>query len=193
MRRKRKAIESEQIHPVAIFERDVELAWQAGIIDGEGTITISKQIRKERASPSFRPFIVVTNTNINIVSPFSTMWGGPIYRNVDARTEKKWSDSFDWYCPQGKVVEFLTSIIPYLRGKSKQAELVIEFMNSAKSFPRRKGSFIGKHRGGSAPLGEEEILHRDRLKKDIQMLNAKSKIYRSSMNGGDALCNQQID
>lgn len=176
-----------------MFEHDKELAWQAGIIDGEGTITISKQIRKDRASPAFRPFIVVTNTDISLVSPFATMWGGSVYRTVDARTEKKWSDHYDWYCPQGTVVEFLTAIIPYLRGKSKQAKLVIEFMNSAKCFPRYKGSFIGKNRGGSAPLGEKEILHRDRLKNDIQMLNSKSKIHRSAMNGGDALCNQQID
>lgn len=175
----------------AFFPLHRELAWQAGIMDGEGTITITRQIRKDRASPSFRPFVTVTNTNIDLIAPFVQKWGGCVYRSVDLRTEKKWSDSFSWYCPHTVVPIFLTSIMPYLRGKRKQAELVLEFLRTAKKFPRYIGSFTGKKRGGSAPLGDAEIKHRAKLMRAIQALNAKSKVCRAVVMGGDAKCDQQ--
>lgn len=51
-----------------------ELAWQAGMVDGEGTVTIERQIRKDRPSPAFRPMINITNTNRNLVTPFKAVW-----------------------------------------------------------------------------------------------------------------------
>ena len=59
---------------------DVELAWQAGIIDGEGTVTLAKQMRKGRPSPAYRPMVTVTNTNPALVMPFVDAWGGGMYR-----------------------------------------------------------------------------------------------------------------
>ena len=162
-----------------LFDMRQELAWQAALMDGEGTITICCQIRKGRPSPAFRPHVTITNTNPDLVSPFQTMWGGNAYRSVDSRTDKQWSDSFDWYCKQTTIVEFLTALMPYLRAKRKQAELVLEFIKTRHDFPR---AFVGKggksSLRGSAPLGKAEIAHRKKLQREIQLLNAKSRVYR---------------
>lgn len=155
-----------------------ELAWQAGIIDGEGTVTLSRQIRKGRPSPAFRPMVTVTNTNPDIVMPFVEMWGGAMYKRPDKRKAKKWADSWTWYCPRSSVIEFLKSIRPHLRAKHKQADYLIDFMLHCKSFPRSKGSAMGGKRGGSKPLGIEEIFYRESVWNGVRMLNAKGQFSR---------------
>jgi hypothetical protein len=185
----RKYKQREPIHlpPCALFQKDKELAWQGAFMDGEGTITVSCQIRKDRPSPSYRAYISANNTNQNLIAPFVTMWGGNVYRTVDARTEKRWSDSFDWYCPQLQAAAFLTAIMPYLRGKRRQAELVLKFIAYKGTFKREFTGKGGKNAlRGSKPLGRQEITFRESLKREIQMLNAKSKVYRLSLKGGDA-------
>ncbi len=163
---------------VPLFPDERELPWQAGIIDGEGTITITRQQRKNRASPAFMCYVTVTNTNPSVVAPFVQRWGGKAYRTVDKRKEKKWSDSYHWYCPQLQIEPFLGSIRSFLRAKSRQAELVLEFYRTKQSYKRYHGSTRGRTRGGSAPLGLVEIQHREILKHQIQLLNAKSKVAR---------------
>lgn len=157
---------------------EAEYAWQAGIIDGEGTVTISKQIRKGRPSPAFRPMVTVTNTNPRLVRPFVEMWGGEMYSRPDAREHKNWADSWTWYCPQSSVVEFLGAILPYLRAKGPQAEKVIGFMLRCRTFPRVKGNAQPGKRGGSKPLGGEEIIYREGVWNEIRMLNLKGQFSR---------------
>lgn len=155
-----------------------ELAWQAGIMDGEGTITISKQVRKGRPSPAYRPMVTVTNTNPEIVDPFVKTWGGAKYKRPDKRKIKKWAPSWTWYCPRSKVIEFLRAIRPFLRGKGKQADLLMKFLARCRSFPRYKGSMIGSSRGGSKPLGKAEIRFRDGVWCSVRRLNLKGQFAR---------------
>jgi len=162
---------------VPLFPERDELLWQAGIVDGEGSITISRQERKDRVSPSFRAFVSVTNTNPNLVAPFVQRWGGKAYKTRDAREEKKWADSYSWYCPQLKIESFLGAVRWFLRAKREQAEIVLEFYRTKKSFKRHHGSVLGRL-GGSAPLGSAEIAHRERLKRQVQLLNSKGQVAR---------------
>lgn len=155
-----------------------ELVWQAALMDGEGTITISRQERVDRASPAFRACVSVTNTNPILVAPYVQRWGGKAYRTTDKRKKKKWSDSYTWTCPQLSIVGFLSSIRGFLRAKRKNADLVLEFMRGKRAFKRYHGSTRGAHRGGSAPLGKEEIAYRESLKRQVQLLNAKGQVAR---------------
>ena len=157
---------------------DVELAWQAGIIDGEGTVTLAKQMRKGRPSPAYRPMVTVTNTNPALVMPFVDAWGGGMYKRPDKRKSKKWMDSWTWYCPRSVVPEFLRAILPYLRGKRQQAICLIDFTKRCKSFPRVKGNAVLGKSGGSKPLGPEELFYRDGVWDAIRMLNGKGQFAR---------------
>ena len=163
---------------VPMFPDIRELPWQAGIVDGEGTITITRQERATRRSPAFRCCVSVTNTNPCLVAPFAQMWGGNVYHVVDTRKEKKWSDSYSWRCPDSIVVAFLSSICWFLRAKRENAEIVLEFCRTKKAYRRYHGSTRGAGRGGSAPLGQTEIEHRERLKRRVQLLTSKSKVAR---------------
>lgn len=145
---------------------ELEMAWMAGIVDGEGCITISKQRREGRPSLAFRTSITISNTNLKLLEPFVKWWGGGIYSPRQANS--KWRQTFTWHCSNGVAVKFLESIMPYLKGKRRQAELVLEFEHNKKRYKRTV--YRGK---GSAPLSEEETKYRDGLRDEIKKLNAR--------------------
>lgn len=160
---------------------DTELAWQAGIIDGEGCLTMAKQIRRGRPSPAFRVHVTVANTDTRLLDPFVRCWGGRLYQIHEQRRDrlgKKWADAFVWHCPETSLRTFLTAMLPHLRGKARQAELLLNFIEHKKSFPRYKGSQIGSGRGGSLPLGDAEIAYRESVWKQVRILNKKGVFAR---------------
>lgn len=156
----------------AYFDGCCELAWQAGIVDGEGCLTLARQIRRNRPSPAFRVSITIANTNKKLIEPFFNMWGGGIYHTRETRNF--WADAYTWHCPDKKAKEFLLAIFPFLRGKKEQAKLLILFIDNKKMFKRHS---LGQG-FGSAPLGKEEITFREYIWKNIKRLNTKGVFSR---------------
>ncbi|MEM0053705.1 MAG: LAGLIDADG family homing endonuclease [Nitrososphaeria archaeon] len=154
-----------------IMPTETEKAWMAGFLDGEGTFTICKQVRKNRPSPAYRVFISVSNTDKYVLKIFCRYYGGKIYNVHERRKDKrglKWRDAFDWYCPVFTSERFLIDVLPYLRLKYQQAEVLLEFLRTKQAFARKK-----RTSRGSAPLTDEEIAHRERLRLKVQALNKK--------------------
>ncbi len=149
-----------------------DAAWQAGFIDGEGCLTIAKQIRKGRPSPAYRASVTVCNTNQKLLQPF-LKWGGNIYHMREKRN--RWADAYTWHCADKSISAFLGCILPYLKGKRMQAKIILEFIENKKGF-RRHSLGQGK---GSAPLGAEEIKYREKLWLKIKSLNSKGVYARS--------------
>ena len=155
----------------------------AGFTDGEGLVTITRQVRKDRPSPAYRAYACITNTEREVLTTFLRYYGGAIYQRHDKRRDAmgiKWADAFTWYCPISSTRRFLLDIMPYLKLKRKQAELVVEFIENKRAFARGKR----KGRGGSSPLNPEEIEFRERLRNQARLLNRKGKYSRSHGGGG---------
>lgn len=159
---------------------DTDKAWMAGFLDGEGCLTISKQVRKNRPSPAYRAAISVSNTDRRILQPFSKEYGGSIYNVHERRKDKRglnWADAFDWCCPMSSSKRILSDLRPYLRLKSAQADIITDFIE--KKFPR-KSLGVGK---GSSPLSGEEIAYRERLRVSVHSLNKKGQDSRRQGGG----------
>ena len=154
------------------------LAYAAGIVDGEGCLTISKQIRKDRPSPSYRSSVTVSNTNPVLIQFFKDNFGGVFYKHSDERTDKNnknWATAYTWYCSCSNVVEFLESILPYLLIKKGQAEEVINFQKTKSSYPRKS---LGQGKG-SSPLSEREIIAKEAIYLRVKSMNSKGIYARS--------------
>ena len=105
-----------------------ELAYIAGIVDGEGYIGISADHRKRNPGrPCWRLRVAVTNTSEWLVQYLKFSIGGGI---ITLKSDKRPRPCYQWSVDRGRAAEFLKLILPYLRLKRPQAELAIKFQAS---------------------------------------------------------------
>jgi len=109
-------------------EDGLNLAYAAGLFDGEGSIFIGKvKTSRNKSGLLFRLHIEMCNTNEPAVRWMQLYFGGSVYeRYADSDARRTlWS----WQLRGKKALEFLKIISLYLRIKKLQAELAIEFQS----------------------------------------------------------------
>ena len=107
------------------------LAWLAGFIDGDGTITLNKQ-RMSKDRIIYTPLVGVTNTDHSLIEEVAEVLteleiGYYIcqHKTKNGIAKKLFTKGFK------RVKKLLPLIIPELRGKKKQqAVLLLEWINS---------------------------------------------------------------
>jgi hypothetical protein len=104
-----------------INKRTSDIIWQAGIMDGDGTVTITKQTG--RRSPWYRAFVCVVNSNLDILNPFMSRWGGKIHKNKEYE-RKGWKSTYIWVCPTAAIPVFLKTVGQYMKTKKELITLV---------------------------------------------------------------------
>ncbi len=104
---------------------ETQLAYLAGIIDGEGTfyIGITNNGRK------FHCRIYVVNTNYDIIKWLQDTFGGLIYRR-DSKKHPEWKTKYEWVLDKKSIDPICNKLLPYLIIKKKHAEIMIDFRNS---------------------------------------------------------------
>jgi hypothetical protein len=121
----------------------VELAWLAGLIDGEGTIGM---YAIDRNKPSFkckvyiRYQIGIANDDVNIIAEAVRI----IENIIESKVHVEASSSIDrrfihhkidvW--SQRKCAKLLSIVEPYLIGKKAQAQVLLKLLRSHKSHTR---------------------------------------------------------
>lgn len=99
------------------------VAYIAGIIDGEGTITLSK-VRK---SAQFRaPVVSVSSTTLEILEYLKSHFGGSIVKHKVYQKHHK--QSWSWKLDYTRAVKLCEAILPYLLEpeKRRRAMLLID-------------------------------------------------------------------
>lgn len=95
---------------------EVELAYLAGIIDGEGTITLTRGLKSDR----FRALVMsVANTDLSMINYLKDTYGGRTSKR-NRLTATHHMAAFDWRVERRKAVELLEGIYPYLRNEVKR-------------------------------------------------------------------------
>ena len=97
---------------------EVEIGWAAGIIDGEGSVTLDKKGRKETI---FRqPAVTVPSTDKEILDELARFFGGNV-RPLKRRSRMK-KPGWQWkLCGFNSVGPCLTVLEPHLRCPKKRA------------------------------------------------------------------------
>ena len=112
-----------------------ELAYIAGIVDGEGYIGISADHRKRNPGrPCWRLRVAVTNTNEWLVQYLKFSIGGGV---ITLKNSKNPKPCYQWEIKHGKAADFLKLILPYLQLKRPQAEIAIKFQASVTKSTRK--------------------------------------------------------
>lgn len=122
------------------------LPWLAALIDGEGSIYISKHMGP-RGYPRYRPVVVIAaNTDYRLMEAIrSVMREGQIYEHRVSNTRGSYNprkkQQWTYRLNIEQIDRWLPKIRPYLVLKGEQADLLAEVMGlKASRDPRKPGS-----------------------------------------------------
>jgi len=116
-----------------------DIAYTAGIIDGEGYIGI---IKRDKALSGGR-ITYDLRINVTMCNPLIPSWlyanfGGRYYDFQPPSLNRK--HLYEWRLEASNAGEFLKLILPYLKMKRGEAEIAIEFQDTRRvKYCRRKG------------------------------------------------------
>lgn len=140
--------------------QDFALSYLAGIIDGEGTITLERSGNRRLCGVmGLSPRVIITNTNEQIiqycVNLFRLMGVTPYIKTQDVGYKTRRKKCY-WVCVSGlsKCKKVLEPLIRYLVGKETQARLVLDFIKLRGLDSLNKGK----------PYGEEELIILDKIR-----------------------------
>lgn len=153
-----------------------DLAYMAGIIDGEGSICVysffaSPHQRNGKRYLRHSTMLSVSNTSTALMDWIVERFGSKM-RTVK-RTRQDWKQAYHWQVGYARAAEILQAVLPYLVIKRRQAELLIEF--------QELGSFRG---GGETPQHVRE--RRAAIADEIGFLNNRKRgesIYAMEVRG----------
>lgn len=137
---------------------ELDLAYAAGVIDCDGSISI-KTNRSKRRNPSFSAMARVSNTKLSLVQWFRDTFGGSFCRNG----KNNGHPFYQWAIHSQQARQFLNEVLPFLKLKQKQAMIAIEL---------QEGLYISDRKN----LSEEELEKRFALKEAIHKLNRREEV-----------------
>ena len=115
------------------------LAYAAGIVDGEGSIQITRTKRKDSRNGVALEFrVLVGNTKEWLCQWFKMQFGGSV--SFWKPQKANWNPCYVWQVRGDKAVDFLNLILPYLQLKAEQANLGIQFQKEKKN--KTEKSFV---------------------------------------------------
>jgi len=114
-----------------------QYGYLAGIVDGEGTITIcrSEYMNEKKGkyrngqrylTIGFHVKVSVKNTDVRLVKWLKSRFGGEYYKSTAENAN--WKDGYVWHHAAESKQEFLLAILPYLIVKREQALVALEFL-----------------------------------------------------------------
>lgn len=113
--------------------KETELAYLAGIIDGEGTISIHAHTKRHRTKARkgepyriLQPMVQIFNTDLTLIEWLHSRIG---FR-FNGRDRRKARTSYQVAVSGYRTYAILTPMLPYLIAKKSQALLLIEYTES---------------------------------------------------------------
>jgi len=110
---------------------ETDYAYLAGIIDGEGTVTIHRNAAKKkgRIYVWYQPQLTISNTDTSMLRSLQVRFGGHIVK-ANAPANKHWRQAYLLFFRRNEILTLLPKVIPYLTAKRQKAELMLEYMNT---------------------------------------------------------------
>lgn len=99
---------------------EIDLAYLAGIIDGEGCISIVKY-----PWGHFNCRISVVNTDVRLMVWLQESWGGGL--STPRQVKPHWKPTMMWILSGEKAVDLIKELQPYLMLKKEQAEVFLSY------------------------------------------------------------------
>ena len=153
-------LQKRQINACGESFPDTELAYMAGLVDGEGTISVSNSRSKVkgRLYENSDTVLQVYNCHLGALGWIRERFGGYIYKVP--RASAAWKDSYAWKTSHSNACRVLKLILPFLIIKKQQANLLVEFAATRKHY-------------GSKGVPDDILIFRGELVKELKTLNKR--------------------
>lgn len=116
----------------------MQAVWLAGIIDGEGTISIWRERRpKNRSGYRYRAVVEVYNTNRDLIAAVLAMADGFTTVKYMPKPTDNHKQCFKVVWNRRAIPRLLEMIQPHLVAKRKQADIVLRFCEELENAPMR--------------------------------------------------------
>jgi len=107
-----------------------ELAYMAGIFDGEGWVGVNtSRPYGAHKSPRYSLVMGVANTYMPVLEMFSDYYGGDIQRQSPSHDKTSNKICYTWRTCSHKARIVLNDLMPYLTIKKEQAIIAIEYID----------------------------------------------------------------
>ena len=105
----------------------MDYKYLAGLADGEGSFSIGRSVRKNKRI-SYSCCFGISNTNFGGLASVVCEYGGNL-RLAPNGNNSKYKTAYLVYFAHAWMKEHLSNLIPFLRFKQRQAEIVLEFLS----------------------------------------------------------------
>jgi len=117
------------------------VAYTAGFIDGEGTITANYRM-SARGFPALHYRVLIANTDLTALERLQKEWGGRLSLYGKKRSEKH-KQVYGIYWGGDTCLPLIEAILPFLRIKKRQAEIVLLLSKLKSHYEKGKqGRFV---------------------------------------------------
>ena len=146
---------------------NIDLAYLAGLFDGEGCIHINKWPNSLKNGHQYGLLVQIKMCDGRLLKDLHEKYGGNLNLAKRSLENKNHSDILIWRLECRKAMAFLVQLLPYLRLKRIQAEVGIRFQEA---MPLR-----GR---GRYPVTVEEIEFREQCYLTLRELKQSEKTHR---------------
>ena len=135
---------------------EIEIAYLAGIFDGEGYISIESPRSKTSAcGRNIKLRIGIANTNLDLLQWIQSEFGGLIFDKHGPAHRRK---CYDLQLKASGAEKFVRKVYPFLKIKKLQAEVALKFRESFHHTDKRR-------------ISDELVKERFQAKTDLMRLN----------------------
>lgn len=151
------------------FYKDTEIAYLAGIIDGEGSLTIGNySANKKTGVLHYQTVLNINNTDKDLIDWIFATFGGNICHYSAKQTPKNSRKEVWRYIATGdRLTHICELILPYVICKRKQVEIMLKMRSTYKSHT----SIGGKQ--GTQALSQDIIDFRQKCFVEIRSLHVR--------------------
>ena len=141
--------------------RKEDIIYLAGIIDGEGTISVNIGRKKGTDAPYLHGQLRVANTNLELINWLVSKFSGSIIKRKKKESYHK--QGYEWHLGMHPASEILKKCRAFLIIKKEQAELFIKLADRMKANRSR------------SLLTDQEKEERKNLIEEFRQLNKKGR------------------
>lgn len=119
---------------------DIDLAWAAGVFEGEGTVMLSSSGHHDAVTGERMPYsrlvVVLASTDLEMVQFFQQRWPARVIRTYVPRTSRNARLAYEWRPAMVNALQFLWDIEPFVRSRRVREKIALALKFQA---TRRRG------------------------------------------------------